>query len=38
MVRLLSAAELIEQATGEAPSTASLLEYLEAKFGALYGV
>jgi carboxypeptidase Taq len=36
--RLLPAAELIEQATGEAPSTAPLLEYLEAKFGALYGV
>lgn len=29
---------LIEQATGERPSPAPLLDYLEAKFGALYGL
>ena len=34
--RLLSAPALIEEATGEAPSAAPLLDYLEAKFGALY--
>jgi carboxypeptidase Taq len=36
--RVLPAHELIEQATGEAPSTVPLMEYLEAKFGALYGL
>ncbi|SFG05423.1 carboxypeptidase Taq [Palleronia marisminoris] len=30
--------DLIERATGEAPSEAPLLEYLEAKFGAIYGL
>ena len=30
--------ELIERATGEAPSEGPLLDHLEAKFGALYGV
>jgi carboxypeptidase Taq len=34
--RLLAAPALIEQATGEAPSAEPLLDYLEAKFGALY--
>lgn len=34
--RLLSAPALIEAATGEVPSAAPLLDYLEAKFGALY--
>ena len=34
--RLLSAPALIEAATGEAPSADPLLDYLEAKFGALY--
>jgi carboxypeptidase Taq len=36
--RVLPAPGLIEQATGEAPSTEPLIEYLEAKFGALYGL
>jgi carboxypeptidase Taq len=36
--RVLPAHELIEQATGEAPSTVPLMDYLEAKFGALYGL
>ncbi|MEX2520224.1 MAG: carboxypeptidase M32 [Paracoccaceae bacterium] len=36
--RLLRAPALIEAATGEAPSAAPLLDYLEAKFGALYGL
>ncbi|WP_137700428.1 carboxypeptidase M32 [Marimonas lutisalis] len=30
--------EVIEKATGTAPSEAPLLDYVEAKFGALYGV
>ena len=30
--------ELIERATGEAPSEGPLLDYLEVKFGALYGL
>ena len=30
--------ELIEQATGAAPSEAPLLDYLDAKFGEIYGV
>ncbi len=30
--------DLIERATGKAPSEVPLLEYLEAKFGAIYGV
>ncbi len=34
--RVLSAPALIEQATGEAPSAEPLMEYLNAKFGALY--
>ena len=34
--RLLPATQLIEAATGEAPSAEPLLDYLEAKFGALY--
>lgn len=34
--RVLSAPQLIEQATGEAPTAAPLIDYLEAKFGALY--
>jgi carboxypeptidase Taq len=34
--RLLSAPALIEQATGAAPTAGPLLDYLEAKFGALY--
>lgn len=34
--RLLQAPGLIEQATGEAPSAAPLIDYLEAKFTALY--
>ena len=34
--RLLSAPQLIEAATGEAPTAEPLLDYLEAKFGALY--
>ncbi|MDA4845538.1 carboxypeptidase M32 [Hoeflea poritis] len=34
--RLLPAPQLIEEATGEAPSAQPLLDYLEAKFGALY--
>lgn len=36
--RVLPAHELIEQATGEAPSTLPLMEYLEAKFGTIYGL
>lgn len=36
--RLLPAPALIEAATGEPPSAAPLLDYLEAKFGALYGL
>jgi carboxypeptidase Taq len=32
------AAALIERATGEAPSEGPLLDYIEAKFGALYGL
>lgn len=36
--RLLPAPDLIESATGEKPSAAPLLLYLEAKFGALYGL
>ena len=36
--RLLPAPALIEQATGEKPSAAPLLDYLETKFGALYGL
>jgi carboxypeptidase Taq len=34
--RLLPAAELIEEATGEKPSAAPLIAYLEDKFGSLY--
>ena len=34
--RTLPAPKLIEKATGEAPSAAPLLDYLEAKFGDLY--
>lgn len=34
--RVLAAPQLIEQATGEAPSAAPLIEYLETKFTALY--
>jgi carboxypeptidase Taq len=34
--RVLSAPHLIEQATGEAPTAAPLIDYLEAKFSALY--
>ena len=34
--RLYPAPKLIEQATGEAPSTEPLLDYLETKFGGLY--
>ena len=34
--RLYPAPELIERATGEAPSAEPLLDYLEAKFSALY--
>ena len=34
--RLLSAPQLIEQATGEAPSGKPLIDYLEAKFSRLY--
>ncbi len=34
--RLMTATPLIEQATGEMPTAAPLLDYLEAKFGALY--
>ncbi|MEM7523043.1 MAG: carboxypeptidase M32, partial [Pseudomonadota bacterium] len=34
--RVLRAPALIEEATGEAPSAEPLLDYLEAKFGALY--
>ena len=34
--RLLPAPELIEAAAGAAPSADPLLDYLEAKFGALY--
>jgi carboxypeptidase Taq len=30
--------DVIERATGEAPSEGPLLDYLEAKFGAIYGV
>jgi carboxypeptidase Taq len=30
--------DVIERATGVAPSEAPLLEYLESKFGALYGL
>ncbi|WP_136658155.1 carboxypeptidase M32 [Nitratireductor sp. XY-223] len=36
--RLLPAPQLIAEATGEAPSAQPLLDYLEAKFGALYGL
>ena len=36
--RLLSARELIEQATGAEPTVAPLLDYLDAKFGGIYGV
>ncbi len=36
--RLLSARELIEQATGAEPTVAPLLDYLDAKFGEIYGV
>ncbi|MEM1382656.1 MAG: carboxypeptidase M32 [Pseudomonadota bacterium] len=36
--RLLSAPALVEAATGEAPSAAPLIAYLERKFGALYGL
>ena len=31
-------ADLIEVATGTAPSEAPLLDYLDAKFGEIYGV
>jgi len=34
--RTLPASQLIEAATGEAPSAGPLLDYLEAKFGELY--
>ncbi|WP_419908157.1 carboxypeptidase M32 [Hoeflea sp.] len=34
--RMLPAPKLIEEATGEAPSAQPLLDYLEAKFSALY--
>lgn len=34
--RVLPAPQLIEEATGAAPSAAPLLDYLEAKYGALY--
>ena len=30
--------ELIQMATGKAPSEGPLLDYLDAKFGAIYGV
>lgn len=36
--RMLRAPALIEEATGAPPSAAPLLDYLEAKFGALYGL
>ncbi|MFV0474304.1 MAG: carboxypeptidase M32 [Pikeienuella sp.] len=36
--RMMEASALIETATGEAPSAAPLLDHLEAKFGALYGL
>jgi len=35
---LLQPRDVIEQACGFAPSEAPLLDYLEAKFGAIYGV
>jgi carboxypeptidase Taq len=34
--RLLDAPKLIEEATGQAPSTRPLLDYLDTKFGELY--
>lgn len=34
--RMIPARDLIEEATGEAPSAEPLLDYVEAKFGALY--
>ncbi len=36
--RLLPARDLIEQATGAAPSPEPLCDYLDEKFGAIYGV
>ena len=36
--RLYSAPDLIERATGEAPSGTPLLDYLEAKFSELYAL
>ncbi|MCY6383372.1 carboxypeptidase M32 [Hoeflea prorocentri] len=36
--RVLSAPALIEEATGEKPTAAPLVSYLEAKFGALYDI
>ena len=35
---LIKPRDLIEAATGETPSEAPLLDYLDAKFGAIYGV